>query len=324
MNSLSHNCLTDLKEKIISKTLELGFEAAGITDAAPLREDGENLQAMVEAGYYGEMHWLAETAVKRSNPAAFFPQAKSVLIAAHGYFRKDEPLQYPPDCGQIALYARGRDYHKVLRNKLKKVLEFIKDLNPAAEGRIFVDSFPIMEKPLAVKAGLGWIGKNTCFIIKKKGSWYHLGGILLNLPLKPDEPLTEDFCGSCHRCMDACPTGALLSAGEMDARRCISYLTIEHHGEITTELVDKMGNLIFGCDICQIVCPWNRKSTDCAEPDLRGRFSTAELKLERLSQLTREEFEQRFAGTPLRRAGYESFTRNLRIAIKNLTNERKK
>ncbi len=307
-----------IKTALKQQALKLGFQAVGITDAETLHKHAGHLQRWLEEGYHGTMDWMATTGEKRADPRAFFPETESVLIAAYPYFRSREPLQTPPSIGNISLYARGRDYHKVLRKKLKQLLNWLTQREPKTKGRIFVDSFPILERALAQKAGLGWIGKNAMLILKGKGSWYFLGGILLNLPLPPDEPLTTDYCGTCNRCISACPTRAIVAPGVVDARRCISYLTIEHEGEISPEFHSAMGNHIFGCDICQEVCPWNRFASDTQETDFFSRFSPEELNLVHLQNLRQKEFEQMFEGTPVRRTGHRRFMRNIQIALGNL------
>ncbi len=308
-------------EIIKSKAKELGFDAAGLTDARFLEDSSEDLQQFLRENRHGTMDWLASSAGKRPDPTAFFPDARSVLMVAHNYYRSREKMMLPESAGTISVYARGRDYHKVLRKKLKKLLNWMISRDPELTGRIFVDSFPVMEKPLARKAGLGWIAKNTTLIIPKKGSYFFLGGILLNRAFAADTPFSAEYCGECTRCRNACPTDAITAPFQLDARRCISYLTIEHRAEIPGELQPSMGNYIFGCDICQMVCPWNQRfAADTAEPDFFSRFSEADLQLARLSSLSREEFEKMFEGTPVRRSGYENFRRNLKIARRNLKN----
>jgi len=310
--------MKNITEEIKAQALALKFDAVGIAPAEVLKEAEENLQCWTASGFHGSMKWMAETASERASPTAFFLEAESVLVVAQNYFRSKESLRMPPETGNISLYARGRDYHKVVRNKLKKLLRWIISREPAAKGRIFVDSFPIIEKPLAVRAGIGWSGKNSMLIIRGRGSYFFLGGILLNLPLIPDVPLNEDYCGTCNRCQQACPTGAIVRPYQLDARRCISYLTIEHKDGISPALRSLMGNHIFGCDICQMVCPWNRFARDTGETDFFSRFTKSDLLLQRLISLSREEFEKMFEGTPVRRAGYQRFRRNVEIAIANL------
>ncbi len=310
--------LQKIKTALVNQALALGFTAVGVTGAEPLQEEGTYLQRWLAKQYHGTMKWMETHASQRSDPRAFFPQAQSVVMVALSYYRSREPLIFPPESGTISLYARGRDYHKIIRKKLKQLLEWLKEQMPETEGRIFVDSFPVLERALAQRAGLGWIGKNAMLILKGKGSWFFLGGMFLNLPLPPDEPLTHDYCGSCNRCLEACPTRAIVAPREVDARRCISYLTIEHHGEIAEEFHSGMGNYIFGCDICQAVCPWNRFARDTRETDFSSRFTPQDLRLSRLINLKQEEFEKMFQGTPVRRAGYQRFRQNVGIAQQNL------
>jgi epoxyqueuosine reductase len=303
---------------IKNKALEMGFTAAGITEPEFLVKADKDLQKYLQEGRHGTMTWLDDTAASRPDPKSFFPSAESVLIVALNYYRKNEKMLISPRLGNISIYARGRDYHKVLRNMLKHLLAWISQEESKTRGRIFVDSFPIMEKPLAARAGLGWIAKNSTLIIPGKGSFFFLGGILLNLPLAVDKPYKGDSCGSCSRCLQACPTGALTAPFRLDARKCISYLTIEHSGEIDSALHPNMGNYIFGCDICQLVCPWNIKfARPTTVQDFRSRFGDGRLRLQLLSELTHEQYEKMFEGSPVRRSGYHRFLRNVKIAAKN-------
>ena len=312
-----HN-LSRLSIKIKQQAKSLGFSAVGITNAEILEESRQDLKKYLEQGREAGMSWLKETAEQRADPQAFFPETRSVVMVALNYFRKREKSILPSDYGTISLYARGRDYHKVMRKKLKSLYQWIRSDEPTSQGRIFVDSFPIMEKPLAMRAGLGWIGKNTTFLIKGEGSYFFLGGILLNLDLNPDLPISEQFCGSCNKCQTACPTGALDVPFRLDSRKCISYLTIEHHDNIDNRLQEKMKNLIFGCDICQIVCPWNQRFAKTGkEEDFKSRFKQRDLSLKSLGKLSREQYEKMFEGTAIRRSGYNKFLRNIRIAQAN-------
>lgn len=294
----------------------------GICDAEPLTVEENHLSTWLNWGYQGSMEWMARTKSQRGKPASYFPEAKSIIVVAHNYFRSDESIYVPTNRGNISIYARGRDYHKVLKKKLGELLEYIQKLLPESKGRICVDSFPIMEKPVAVKAGIGWIGKHTNLIMKGKGSYFFLGEILMSEKLPPDDTLTEDYCGSCDRCQQACPTNALNQPYVLDSNRCISYLTIEHDGDIAPELQEKIGNWIFGCDICQEVCPWNRFSQDTQETDYASRIQDDFLDLENLKRLTKDEFTDAFAGTPVMRAGYDNFMRNVAITIRNRGEER--
>jgi epoxyqueuosine reductase len=311
--------MPDLANQIKRQILLAGFEAVGITSADPILKGGTDLESFVQQNFHGTMAWLSHTHKQRSVPTSFFEEAKSIIIAAYNYYQKKEMVQFPEGSGTISIYARGRDYHKVLRNKFKRVLNWLISVEPKTRGRIFVDSFPIMEKPLAMRAGLGWIAKNTTLIIKAKGSYFLLGGIITNLSLPPDKPITEDFCGECHKCQDACPTSAFSEPFRLDARRCISYLTIEHKGDIDQNLSKQMDNYIFGCDICQVVCPWNIKfASDTQEKDFQSRFKPADLLLTKLKNLSQNQYEKMFEGTPIRRLGYERFKRNVQVAKKHM------
>lgn len=308
--------------QIKQRARELGFAETAICDAEPMKDAGERLLSWLGRGYQGTMHWMARTGRERADPRAFFPEAQSVIVTAFNYYRADEPLQREDHDGNISLYARGRDYHKVLRKKLRRLLADIQILLPEARGRICVDSFPIMEKALAVKAGIGWIGKHTNLIIKPQGSYFFLSEILLSEALPSDPPLSSDYCGTCNRCQTACPTGALDEAYVLDARRCISYLTIEHPGDIDPALQPGMENWVFGCDICQAVCPWNRFSSHCEETDFHNRLPDRMFALRELQQISETAFNQLFEGTPVRRAGYQNFRRNVTIAIENQENRK--
>lgn len=305
-------------EEIKRQGAQLGFSAVAVCDAAPLEDASALLQSWLADQFHGTMEWMVRTAHQRGDPRSYFPEARSIIVTAHNYYQQELAGEGRDDAAaEISIYARGRDYHKVLRRKLRRLLEHVQQLIPGVRGRVCVDSFPIMEKALAVKAGIGWIGKHTNLIIKGQGSYFFLGEILLSAELPVDPPLTTDYCGSCNRCQAACPTMALETPFVLDARRCISYLTIEHDGDIDKKLQPGMGNWVFGCDICQEVCPWNRFSEPTDEADFANRFPRDRRSLQHLTGLNREKFEAVFAGTPVRRAGYEKFMRNLQIAIRN-------
>lgn len=309
--------MNQVTEKIKQHGRELGFLAVGICDAEPLEAEGKKLEAWLNRGWHGTMDWMSRTRRERSNPRSYFPGARSVVVAALNYYRENEPVQRRAGEGNISIYARGRDYHKVMRKKLKILLAYIETLLPGVRGRVCVDSFPVMEKPLAVKAGIGWIGKHTNLITKHTGSYFFLGEILLSEALPADPRFRFDHCGTCNRCQVACPTHALDEAYVLDARRCISYLTIEHEGPIAGELAADMENWVFGCDICQAVCPWNRFSTHTAERDFDNRLPDEWYQLDRLKDMTEAQFLQLFEGTPVRRAGYQNFKRNVEIALQD-------
>ena len=307
----------EIANRIKQEGLRQGFSAVAICDAEPLTDAGELLEKWLANRFHGTMEWMARTRHERANPRSYFPEAQSIIVVALNYYRENETALRDSQEAAISIYARGRDYHKVLRKKLKSFLTHIQQLLPDAHGRICVDSFPIMEKALAAKSGVGWIGKHTNLIIKQKGSWFFLGEILLSEKLPADPPFIEEHCGTCNRCQIACPTDALETPFVLDARRCISYLTIEHDGEIEGDLQTGMENWVFGCDICQAVCPWNRFSAQTGEPDFANRLPDEWFSLENLQQLGESKFEELFAGTPVRRTGYANFMRNVHIASQN-------
>lgn len=307
----------DISRLIKLESLRLGFTRTAICDAEPLGDAGALLEKWLADRFHGTMEWMARTRHERQDPRSYFPEAQSIIVTALNYYRDDELLNRAPDEANISIYARGRDYHKVLRKKLKQLLAYAETLMPGVRGRVCVDSFPVMEKVLAVKSGIGWIGKHTNLIIVSKGSYYFLGEILLSAELPSDPPFVEEHCGTCSRCQAACPTGALDTPFVLDARRCISYLTIEHDGDIDSSLQKGMENWVFGCDICQAVCPWNRFSEHAAERDFDNRLPDELFRLENLRELSEAAFTARFAGTPVRRAGYRNFMRNVGIAMKN-------
>ncbi len=310
--------MQSFSDKIKEQAKKLGFNTIGITDTEELIKAKEDILTFINENRQGTMGWLGETAIQRAKPKSFFPTAKSVIVVAQNYYRANEEKILPIEYGNISLYARGRDYHRVLRKKLKKLMNWILVHSPYVKGRIFVDSFPIMEKPLAVKAGLGWIGKNSTLIIRGKGSYYFLGGILLDIPLQYDRPYQGNFCGSCNQCQIACPTQAITNAYQIDASRCISYLTIEHRNMINVSLQNKMRNYIFGCDICQIVCPWNKKyASQTNELDFSNRISKKNQLIDNLISLNKGGYFKLFEGTAVRRIGFHRFRRNVTIALKN-------
>jgi epoxyqueuosine reductase len=303
------------KARVLEIARQCGFELAGIAAAAPA-EDYARFQAWRGAGFAGEMSYLTDQrGDMRSDPRTLLASAKTVLCVGKLY-NTDRPYSTEVDLsgrGWISRYAWGEDYHTVVRERLEKVVE---ELRAAAgepfEARVCVDTTPLLERTYARLAGLGWIGKNTCLINQGKGSWFFLGGALLSLDLEPDAP-PPDRCGSCTRCIDACPTAALIpddSGGyTLDARRCISYWTIEKHGPFTEAEQADVGAQVFGCDICQDVCPWNREAPVTDDPAFEARTFAPEL--ESLSHMTEEEFRERFRHSPVWRAKYAGFQRNV-------------
>lgn len=304
-----------LSEKIKSYALECGADIVGIAPAFVDSAVKKNLEEFVEDGRQGSMKYL-ENVEARTQPENVLTGAKSVIVIGLNYYRP--VTETPPGYGRIARYAYGRDYHKVLKGILKKVSNFIKKASPEAACRVCVDSAPLPEKNYAVEAGLGFMGKNTTLITKDFGSFVVLGEILTDLELDCDKP-SEGTCGNCTRCLDACPTRALTGPGKMDARRCISYLTIEHRGEISPELRAKIGDRIFGCDLCQEVCPYNISlAKETKNPDFNRPVAGSTLPLEEILAIKDDEaFRQKFAGSPLMRAKLAGLKRNARIASEN-------
>ncbi len=326
--AFSKEQLSETTNLIRTQALSLGFSAVGITDTRPLTEAGTLLDHWLDRSLHGTMTWMSKTRAERRDPRAFFPEAQSVVIVALNYFQtppfstSSNPKEDPSTATEkahIARYAVGRDYHKVLKKKLRALSDYIKTLHPDTLARPCVDSFPLLEKPLAQRAGLGWIGKHTNLIMKRHGSFFFLGELLTSLPLIADPPFVSNHCGTCTACQDACPTNALNKPFELDASRCISYLTIEHTGDIEPELLKSFQRWIFGCDICQEVCPWNRFSVPHSEPDFNSRIPPELYEIKRLLEISREDFDRVFAGTPIKRAGYDRFMTSINAANATLS-----
>jgi epoxyqueuosine reductase len=301
---------------IKQRARELGFDLVGITPATPSGYS-QYLRHWLNAGSSGEMAYLATRIDERTNPATYFEGALSVICVGLNYF---VPLQESPsDHGRIARYALGLDYHDLIKSRLHQLADWIRQLAPEAKTRCSVDTAPVMEKDLAARAGIGWIGKNTCSINEKIGSWILLGEVLTTLPLTPDEPAI-DRCGSCRRCLDACPTQAITAPYQLDARRCISYLTIEHRGEIDEQLSSNFGDWIYGCDICQDVCPWNRNPPAATNPHLQPRWPTGSLDPERVLKWTDDDFKKELKGSAMKRVKLPMLKRNANIVLTNKKN----
>ena len=317
-NLLTKKDLSLLAEQIKLWSSELGFSSIGITDI-DLSEDQRYLEKWLEKDYHGEMKYMEKHGKKRSQPAELVEGTKRIISLSMNYLPENYnglELLEKDKKAFVSGYARGRDYHKIMRSRLKKLVSKIK-AHSSHENRVFVDSAPVLEKALAQKAGLGWIGKNTLLLNKNAGSYFFLGEIYTDLELPIDEPEIVSHCGSCTSCMDVCPTKAFEGPNQLDARKCISYLTIEYKGSIKEELRPMMGNRIFGCDDCQIFCPWNKflKITD--EVDFKPRHNLDDIDLSNLFMWSEEEFLEKTQGSPIRRAGYESWLRNIAIALGN-------
>jgi epoxyqueuosine reductase len=314
---------SSLFERLEALSQNLGFQQLGITDTE-LPEAKVRLREWIALGYHGEMKYMSRYGDKRADPAAIVPDTKRVLVVRMDYLPTDpafDEVLNNPHKAFVSRYAQGRDYHKLMRKRLQKlateVLTLSGEFQTPVQTRVFVDSGPILEKPLAVKAGLGWIGKNTMLIHPKAGSFFFLGTLLTNLALPLSAPFTEQHCGRCTACIEICPTQAIVAPGVLDARRCISYLTIEFKGEIPLEFRKAMGNRIYGCDDCQIVCPWNKFAKASAELEfqaIRGFHSPTLLELFAWDEAT---FLRRTEGSAIRRIGYESWQRNLAVALGN-------
>src|SRR6266850_3162601 len=306
-----------IRDAIRDRAMSAGFDAVGFAEASLGAEARTGLGEFLARGYHGDMGWLAATAARRGDPRALWPEARSVVVLGANYAPDGDPLALldAADCGVVSVYARGGDYHDTLKRRLKALAHWIDGHWPGAL-KVFVDTAPVMEKPLAARAGLGWQGKHTNLVSRDFGSWLFLGEIYLSLELTPDEA-ESDHCGSCRRCLDACPTAAFPAPYRLDARRCISYLTIEHKGMIPVELRPLIGNRIYGCDDCLAVCPWNKFARPAREPDFLPREELTAPRLAMLAELDDAAFRTKFAGTAVKRTGRDRFVRNVLIAIGN-------
>ena len=302
---------------IKSLAKDVGFDDCRICRADEPWEAGERLEAFVGDGRHGDMEWMATTLDRRKAPTAMWPDAKSAIVVGLNYGPDHDPrrLTQQTDKGNISVYARGKDYHAILKKRLKALARrFVEE--SGAEVKVFVDTAPLMEKPLGQKAGLGWQGKHTNLVSRELGSWLFLGVMLTTVDLDPDEPL-NDHCGSCSACLDACPTKAFPAPFQLDARRCISYLTIENKGPIPEEFRTAMGNRIYGCDDCLAACPWNKFAQTANESAFWARAELKAPSLDELAALDNESFRDVFSGSPIKRIGRDRFLRNVLIAIGN-------
>jgi epoxyqueuosine reductase len=310
-----------LKERIAREANALGFQAVRFAGADPPPGAGAALDTFLADGRQGDMAWLAANADRRKSPRAIWPDVKSIIILGMSYGPERDPLQVLGERsrGAISVYAQGADYHDVIKSKLKVLAARVQDV-AQGEVKVFVDTAPVMEKPIAAKAGLGWQGKHTNLVSRDFGSWLFLGAIFTTAEIDPDTP-EEDHCGACRRCLDVCPTNAFVAPYQLDARACISYLTIEHKGHIAPEFRERMGNRIFGCDDCLAVCPWNKFATVAREAKLSVRAESDNPPLSELLQLDDAGFRARFRGTPIKRTGRDRFLRNVLIAAGNSGDE---
>ncbi|TCK05614.1 epoxyqueuosine reductase [Marinobacterium mangrovicola] len=314
--------LSSLAVRLKQRARELGFQQCAITlpDASA---EAEHLQQWLDAGYQGEMGYLEQHFDKRIDPKLLVPGCERIVMVRMDYLPPETTTLKTlanPDKAYIARYTLGRDYHKLIRKRLKQLGQWLAAEagdEAAVQFRPFVDSAPILERPLARNAGIGWIGKHTLLLNRQAGSLFFLGELFTNLPLPIDAPETESHCGRCNACLDICPTNAFPEAGVLDARRCISYLTIEYDGSIPEELRPLMGNRIFGCDDCQLICPWNRFAKRTAEEDFKPRHNLDDVDLLTLFNWDEETFLKNTEGSAIRRTGFEGWQRNLAVALGN-------
>lgn len=306
----------DARAAIRDRALALGFDAVGFS-GPDSGDAARNLGDFIASGYHGDMGWMETTQARRQSPRGLWPDVKSIVAVGMNYGPEEDPLLLHDhsDRAVVSAYARGRDYHDVLKKQLRQLARTIVE-DWSCEVKLFVDTAPVMEKPLAQQAGLGWQGKHTNLVSRGFGSWLFLGEVFTTLELGPDAP-TQDHCGGCHRCLDACPTAAFPAPYKLDARRCISYLTIEHGGHIPREFRIPMGNRIYGCDDCLAVCPWNKFATPTLHEALRPHIHLTRPRLKDFAALDDAAFRLVFSGSPIKRLGRDRFVRNVLIAIGN-------
>jgi len=316
-SSASTQTQTDPRPALMARARALGFDVCRFADAAAAWPAGERLAAFVEAGRHGSMGWMETTQARRSHPTAMWTEAQSAVVVGLNYGPDADPraLQGRPDRAAISCYAQGDDYHELIKGRLKD-LAGVAARETAGDVKVFVDTAPLMEKPLAERAGVGWQGKHTNLVSRELGSWLFLGVILTAARIEPDAAET-DHCGSCRACLDACPTGAFPAPYQLDARRCLSYLTIEHAGAWPEALRTAMGNRIYGCDDCLAACPWNKFAQDAAEIRLKARPELAAPGLAELAGLDDAAFRGLFRKNPIKRIGRDRFMRNILYAIGN-------
>jgi epoxyqueuosine reductase len=307
--------MDDLKDRLVAQALAEGFVACRVCRPSDVPEVPARLAAFVEAGYHGQMAWMEDRMEWRGNPAALWPEARSVIMLAESYAPEHDPTAVleQPEKAAVSVYAHGRDYHDVVKKRLKRLARWLIE-QETCEVKVFVDTAPVPEKALGQAAGLGWQGKHTNLLSREWGNWAFLGAIFTTLEL-PADSAEVDHCGSCRSCLDACPTDAFPAPYRLDARRCISYLTIEHKGPIDLELREKLGNRIYGCDDCLAACPWNKFAV--AASDMRYHGGVGAPDLSELATLDDKAFRARFSGSPIKRIGRNRFVRNVLYAIGN-------
>ncbi len=302
-----------LTQWIRTRAAELGFCAVGVARAESLHPETDRLHEWLKRGYQASMQWMATSAEKRGEVAQVLPGARSVVSVAMNYYT---PGEHPddPSTGKISRYAWGDDYHLVIPQRLEALVSGLRALDPRIDAKVYVDTGPVMDKAWAVRGGIGWLGKHTNVITRAYGSWVFLGEIILNAELEYDVPV-EDLCGTCSACIDACPTNAIVEPYVLDASRCISYLTIEHRGPLPVDLAASLERWVFGCDVCQDVCPWNRFQQPTEEQAFAARPANRAPALAELADLSAEEFTERFRRSPVKRTKREGLARNARAAL---------
>lgn len=309
--------MKSLKNQLLARAAEVGFSACRVTRPDAVTGAAKGLAAYLSAGHHGQMAWMEERAHWRGDPSALWPEARSVIMLAEVYTPDSDPMEVlgRRDRGAISVYARGADYHDLVKKRLKRLGRWLIG-EAGGDIKVFVDTAPVMEKPLAQAAGLGWQGKHTNLVSRDLGSWFFLGSIFTTLEFDPDPPET-DHCGSCRACLDVCPTDAFPAPYKLDARRCISYLTIEHKGPVDEDLRAGIGNRIYGCDDCLAVCPWNKFAQAATETGYASRAVTHAPELARLAGLDDAAFREMFRKSPIKRIGRDRFVRNVVYAIGN-------
>ena len=307
----------DLKQQLIDVAHDMGFDLCRITRPDAIPQVPERLAAFLEQGFHGQMAWMAERTQWRGNPAALWPEARSVIMLGESYRPEHDPrdILNHPDKGAISVYAQNKDYHDSVKKRLKRLARWLIE-HAGGEVKVFVDTAPVAEKPLGQAAGLGWQGKHTNLVSRELGNWFFIASVFTTLDLPADPPET-DHCGSCRACLDACPTDAFPAPYQLDARRCISYLTIEHHGPVDPELRPKLGNRIYGCDDCLAACPWNKFAVTAREVKYHAREDLLAPDLVALAQLDDAAFRAKFSGSPIKRIGRDRFVRNVLYALGN-------
>lgn len=303
-----------LTRRIREKAGQLGFEAIGVAPVSAIPE--QHLRTWLERQYHGRMGYMERKSGKRLDPGQVLDGARSILSLALNYFHPYELPYKEVNCGAISRYASGEDYHEVLEERLQQLLGFIRRLEPEVKGKIYVDTGPVLDKFWAARSGVGWLGKHTNVLARDLGSWFFLGEILLDVKLEYDQPI-PDFCGSCTRCIEACPTDAIVEPYVLDSRRCISYLTIELREDIPEAFRESMGNLVYGCDICQDVCPWNRKSPVSGVEEFKPRESNRSPELRVMARMSADDFRERFRGSAIKRTRWRGLMRNVAVAMGN-------